>query len=244
MPLGEQLVAQGGPVIPDFGEGSDCVVDNRLFCPDWVRDNWSSVLQPALVEHIELTLIAVAVGFVLSLAAALLTHRYRHLERTFGSFSAVVYTVPSLALFQLLVPVTGLTVTTVEVALVGYTLLILYRNILEGLRSVPPDVLEAARGMGLTRRQTLWRIELPLAVPATMAGLRIAVVSTIALATVAALVVPKGLGYPIFLALREAFNTEILVAGALAVALALVADALLVVAERALTPWARARRVT
>jgi len=244
VPLGEQLVAQGGPVIPDFGEGSDCVVDNRLFCPDWVRDNWSSVLQPALVEHIELTLIAVAVGFVLSLAAALLTHRYRHLERTFGSFSAVVYTVPSLALFQLLVPVTGLTVTTVEVALVGYTLLILYRNILEGLRSVPPDVLEAARGMGLTRRQTLWRIELPLAVPATMAGLRIAVVSTIALATVAALVVPKGLGYPIFLALREAFNTEILVAGALAVALALVADALLVVAERALTPWARARRVT
>ena len=94
----------------------------------------------------------------------------------------------------------------------------------------------------LTRRQTLWRIELPLAVPATMAGLRVAVVSTIALATVAALVVPKGLGYPIFIALREAFNTEILVAGALAVALALVADALLVLAERALTPWNRARR--
>jgi len=153
-----------------------------------------------------------------------------------------VYTIPSLALFQLLVPVTGLTVTTVEVALVGYTLLILFRNILEGLRSVPPDVLEAARGMGLTRRQTLWRIELPLAVPATMAGLRVAVVSTIALATIAALVIPQGLGYPIFVALHEAFKTEILVAGALAVGLALVADALLVVAERVLTPWNRARR--
>ena len=242
--LVEPLVAQSGPVIPDFGEGSDCVVDNRLFCPDWVRDNWSDVLQPALVEHVQLTIIAVAIGLVLSLAAALLTHRFRLLERPFGTFSAVVYTIPSLALFQLLVPVTGLTVTTVEVALVGYTLLILYRNIVEGLRSVPPDVLEAARGMGLTRRQTLWRIELPLAVPATMAGLRVAVVSTIALATVAALVVPKGLGYPIFLALREAFNTEIIAAGALAVALALVADALLVLAERALTPWSSARRTT
>ena len=239
------LVAQsGGPVIPDFGKGSDCVVENRLFCPDWVRDNWSDVLQPALVEHVQLTLLAVAIGLVLSLAAALFTHRFRLLERPFGTFSAVVYTIPSLALFQLLVPVTGLTVTTVEVALVGYTLLILYRNILEGLRSAPPDVLEAARGMGLTRGQTLWRIELPLAVPATMAGLRVAVVSTIALATVAALVVPKGLGYPIFLALREAFNTEIIIAGALAVALALVADALLVLAERVLTPWSRARRTT
>ncbi len=240
---GAAWVAQGGPVIPNFGEGSDCVTENRFFCPDWVRDNWSGVLQPALVEHVELTLIAVAFGFVLSLAAALLTHRYRPLERPFGAFAAVVYTIPSLALFQLLVPLTGLTVTTVEVALVGYTLIILYRNILEGLRSASPEVLEAARGMGLPRGQPLWRIERPLAIPATMAGLRIAVVSTIALATVAALVVPRGLGYPIFLALREAFNTEILAAGALAILLALVADALLVLAERALTPWSRSRRV-
>src|SRR5918996_855948 len=187
-------LAQADPVIPDFGEGSACVTENRLF------------------------------------------------ERPFVVFSAVVYTIPSLALFQLLVPVTGLTVTTVEIALVGYTVLILYRNMLEGLRGVPRDVLEAARGMGLTRGETLWRIELPLAVPAMIAGLRVAVVSTIALATVAALVVPEGLGYPIFLALREAFKTEIIVAGGLAVGLALVADALLVVAQRLLTPWARARR--
>jgi osmoprotectant transport system permease protein len=236
------VAQQGDPVIPDFGEGSDCVVENRLFCADWVRDNWSDVIQPALLEHVKLTLIAVVIGFVIAFGAALVTHRYRLTERPFVLFSALVYTIPSLALFQLLVPVTGLTVTTVEIALVGYTLLILYRNILEGLRGVPADVLEAARGMGFTRRQTLWQVELPLAVPAMIAGLRVAVVSTIALATVAALVIPEGLGYPIFVALREAFKTEIIVAGGLAVALALLADGLLVVAERALTPWARVRR--
>jgi osmoprotectant transport system permease protein len=237
-------LAQGAqdPVIPDFGEGSACVTENRLFCLDWVADNWSGTLQPALLEHVKLTVIAVAIGFAIALAAAIATHRFRRFERPFSTFSAVVYTIPSLALFQLLVPLTGLTVTTVEIALVGYTLLILYRNTLEGLRGVPPEVLEAARGMGLSRRQTLWRIELPLAVPAIMAGLRVAVVSTIALATVAALVIPEGLGYPIFLALREAFKTEILAAGALAVLLALVADGLLVLAQRGLTPWARARR--
>ena len=142
-------LAQGEPaepVIPDFGEGSDCVVENRLFCPDWVRHNWSGTLQPALLDHVKLTLIAVAIGFVLSFGAALLTHRLRLFEKPLVAVAAIVYTIPSLALFQLLVPVTGLTVATVEVALVGYTLLILYRNILEGLRSVPPDVLEAARG--------------------------------------------------------------------------------------------------
>jgi osmoprotectant transport system permease protein len=238
----DRFAQSGDPVIPDFGEASDCVTENRLFCTDWVRDNWSEVIQPALVEHVELTVVAVVVGFVLSFAAALVTHRYAFFERPFGAFAAVVYTIPSLALFQLLVPITGLTVTTVQVALVGYTLLILYRNILEGLRGAPPEVLEAARGMGLTRWQTLWRVELPLAVPAMVAGVRVAVVSTIALATVAALVVPEGLGHPIFLALREYFKTEIIVAGGLAVAMALVADALLVVAQRALTPWARARR--
>ena len=236
------VLAQKEPVIPDFGEGSDCVTENRLFCPDWVQDNWAGVIQPALLEHVKLTLIAVAIGFLLAFVAAVATHRYRLLEGPVTVFSAVVYTIPSLALFQLLVPVTGLTVTTVEIALVGYTLLILFRNTLEGLRGVPPEVLEAARGMGYTRSQTLWRVELPLAVPAMFAGLRVAVVSTIALATVAALVIPEGLGYPIFLALREAFKTEIIVAGGLAVALALVADALLVLLQRALTPWARARR--
>jgi osmoprotectant transport system permease protein len=231
-----------GPVIPDFGEASSCVTENRFFCTDWVRDNWGPVLQPRLVEHIELTAIAVGIGFVIALAAALLAHRVRHVERPFALISAVIYTIPSLALFQLLVPLTGLTVTTVEIALVGYTLLILFRNILAGLRSAPPEVLEAARGMGLTPTQTLWRVELPLAVPAIVAGLRIAVVSTIALATVAAFVVSKGLGGPILGALRLDFSTEIIAAGALAVALAIAADVLLVLVQRAVTPWAATRR--
>ena len=230
------------PVIPDFGEASACVSENRFFCTDWVRDNWGPVLQPRLVEHIELVLIAVSIGFVISLAAALLAHRFDFAERPIAFTSAVIYTIPSLALFQLLVPLTGLTVTTVEIALVGYTILILFRNILTGLRSAPPEVLEAARGMGLTSSQTLWRVELPLALPAIVAGLRIAVVSTIALATVAAFVVSQGLGVPILGALRDNFKTEILVAGALAVGLAFIADGLLVLAQRALTPWATSRR--
>jgi osmoprotectant transport system permease protein len=220
------------------------VTENHLFCPDWVRDNWNDVLQPALVQHVKLTAIAVAIGFVIAFAAALVAHRRRWLETPFSVTSALLYTIPSLALFQLLVPFTGIGVTTVEIALVSYTLLILFRNTLAGLRSVPPDVLEAARGMGLTRRQTLWRVELPLALPAIMAGLRIGVVTTVSLATVAAFVIPEGLGYPIFRALREdkVFNTELIAAGALAVALALVADGLLVIAQRALTPWARFSR--
>jgi osmoprotectant transport system permease protein len=230
------------PVIPDFGEASACVSENRFFCTDWVRDNWGPVLQPRLVEHIELTVIAVGIGFVIALAAAIAAHRLRHVERPFAIVSAVIYTIPSLALFQLLVPFTGLTITTVEVALVGYTLLILFRNILAGLRSAPPEVLEAARGMGLTSTQTLWRVELPLAVPAIIAGLRIAVVSTIALATVAAFVVSKGLGGPILGALRLDFSTEIIAAGALAVALAIVADVVLVLVQRLVTPWAATRR--
>jgi len=209
-----------------------------------VRGHWGDTLQPALVQHVELTAIAVGIGFALAFPLALLAHRYRRLEQPIGVLSALLYTIPSLALFQLLVPFTGLTWTTVEIALVSYTLVILFPNIVTGLRSAPAEVIESARGMGLTRRQVLWRVELPLAVPAIVGGLRIAVVSTVAIATIAAFLLPDGLGYPIFLALREAFNTEIIAAGALAVALALVADALLVLAERALTPWSSARRTT
>ncbi|MBA3347040.1 MAG: ABC transporter permease [Actinobacteria bacterium] len=232
-----------GPVIPDFGKASSCVAENRLFCPGWVRDHWGSVLQPAVVQHVKLTLIAVAVGFAIAFAAALLAHRHGWFERPFSIFSALVYTIPGIALFQLLVPFTGLSVLTVEVALVGYTLLIIFRNVLEGLRSAPPEVLEAARGMGLTRRQTLLRVELPLALPAIVAGLRVATVSTIALATIAAFVVPEGLGRPIFAALRDYFKTEIIAAGVLAILLAVAADVLLVLVQRALTPWASARRL-
>jgi osmoprotectant transport system permease protein len=231
-----------GPVIPSFGQASSCEKANGWFCTDWVSAHWDDTLQPALVQHIELTLIAVGCGFAISFVLALIGFRYRLLDAPLGVLSDFLYTIPSLALFQLLVPITGLTVTTVEIALVSYTLLILYRNTLEGLRGVPPDVLEAARGMGFTRAQTFVRVELPLAVPAITAGLRIATVSTISIATVAALVLPKGLGHPIFVALRQdLFKTEILAAGGLAVGLALCADALLALAQRVLTPWSRGR---
>jgi osmoprotectant transport system permease protein len=230
-----------GPVIPNFGEGSSCVTGDHTFCWGWVHEHWGDTLQPALVQHLELTAIAIVIGFAIAFPLALLAHRYRKLEQPFGIVSALLYTIPSIALFQLLIPFSGLTVTTVEIALVAYTLVILFPNIVAGLESVSDDVLEAARGMGLSRMQILTRVELPLAVPAIIGGLRIAVVSTVAIATIAAFLLPQGLGYPIFLALKEPtpFKTEIYAAGVLAVALALVLDRILVVLRNVLVPWAR-----
>jgi len=230
-----------GPVIPNFGQGSSCEVNNGWFCPEWVTGHWHDTLEPALVQHVELTAIAVGIGFALAFALALVGFRFRLLDPPIGVFSDFLYTIPSLALFQILIPVTGISVTTVEIALVSYTLLVLYRNTIEGLRAVPEEMVDVARGSGFTRMQTFLRVELPLALPAILAGLRIATVSTISIATVAAFVVAKGLGSPIFVALeQDVFKTEILVAGGMAVALALVADGLLVLLQRALTPWSRA----
>ena len=229
------------PVIPNFGSASKCEQDNGWWCTDWLHQHWGDTLQPALVQHVELSAIAVGIGFAIAFALALAGYRFRFLDPPIGVVADFLYTIPSLALFQLLVPVTGLTVTTVEIALVSYTLLILYRNMVAGLRSVPDEALEVARGMGLTRTQTFFRVELPLAVPAIVAGLRIAAVSTISIATVAAFVIPKGLGRPIFIALgQDLFKTEILAAGGLCIVLALTADVLLVLVQRALTPWSRA----
>ncbi len=229
-----------GPVIPNFGSGSSCEQNNGWWCTDWLSAHWGDTLQPALLQHLELTAIAVGVGFAISAALAIAGFRFRLLDPPIGVLADFLYTIPSLALFQLLVPFTGLTVTTVEIALVAYTLFVLYRNMVTGLRGVPADVLESARGMGLTRLQTFWRIELPLAAPTVLAGLRIATVSTISIATVAAYVVPKGLGEPIFIALdQNLFKTEILAAGGLAILLALAADGLLVLLARAVTPWTR-----
>ncbi|HEX9378429.1 MAG TPA: ABC transporter permease [Gaiellaceae bacterium] len=235
-------------MIPNYGgpQGGahGCIAQNGTFCWDWVKGHWGDILQPRLLEHLEMTAIAVGIGFAIAFLAALLAHRKHWFEGPFGAFSAFLYTIPSLALFQLLVPFTGLTMLTIEIGLVGYTLLILFRNILAGLHGVPEDVLEAARGMGLTRRQVLFRVELPLAFPAISAGVRIAVVTTISLATVAAYITPLGLGQPIFNGLQTDFTTEFVATGALAVALALAADSALVALQWALTPWVRARRAT
>ncbi len=233
------ILAQAQPVIPDFGRGSTCVRENGTFCWGWFKDNWGDVFQPALVQHLWLTAIAVGLGFAIAFVAALIAYRLHWFETPFTLFTGFLYTIPSLALFQLLVPITGLTTTTVEIALVSYTLLIIFRNTLLGLRGVPDDVREAARGMGLTRSQMLWRVELPLALPAIVAGIRVATVTVISLATVAAFIVDQGLGAPIRDALQKNFNTEFIAAGLLAVILALIADALIVGAQRLLTPWAR-----
>jgi osmoprotectant transport system permease protein len=235
------LVAQG-PVIPEFEKASECIRQNKQFCTEWFVDNFGHVFAPRLVEHIWLTGIAVGIGFAIAFTAALLAYSLDWFETPFAILAAFLYTIPSLAFFQLMVPITGLTVTSAEIALVSYTLLIMFRNTLTGLREVPEDARLAARAMGLTKGQILRRVELPLALPAIMAGIRIATVTTISLATVAAFIGVGGLGQPIFNAIQSGFKTQFVAAGLLAVALALVADGLLVLLQRMLAPWLRARR--
>jgi osmoprotectant transport system permease protein len=237
------VLAGGGPVIPSFGKADKCITHHHWFCRSWVEKHWSDILQPALIQHIELTLIAVGIGFGIAFVMALVGFRFRVLDAPLGAFGDFLYALPSLSLFVILVPITGLSWTTIEIPLVAYTLFILYRNTISGLKAVPADVLESAQGMGLTGKQTFFRVRLRLAVPAIIAGLRIAMVSTISIATIAAFLVADGLGKPIFDALEapDIFKTELVAASALVVGLALVADGLLFLAQRALTPWERAR---
>jgi osmoprotectant transport system permease protein len=239
------LTLAADPVIPQsIKAGSNtCARTNGTFCWDWFSAHWSSIFGPALVQHLLLTVIALVVGFVLSLALALLAHRVRWLNSPIALVAGFLFTIPSLALFQLLVPITGLNRLTAEVALVSYTIYILFRNMVVGLNDVPAEVREAAEGMGLTRRQVLWKVELPLAVPAIIAGVRVASVTVISLATIAATIIDDGLGQPIFDAIqRGVFKTEFLAAAVLAIALAFIADGLFVLLQRVLTPWASARR--
>ncbi|WP_375486231.1 ABC transporter permease [uncultured Jatrophihabitans sp.] len=232
-----------GPVIPTFGTTSKCVKDNDTFCTDWLKTNWSPVLKPALIQHIELTLIALVIGFAISFTLAVVAHRQRWLAAPVTFLGSLLYTVPSLAAFEILVPITGINRLTVELALVSYTLLILFTNTLAGLAGVSPEVLDAARGAGLTDGQILRKVELPLALPTIIAGIRVAAVTLVSLVTVVAFVLPQGLGKPIFDALNKGnFNTEFIAAGTLCVLLALVADALLAGSQRLVTPWASARR--
>jgi osmoprotectant transport system permease protein len=238
------LPTAAGPVIPNFGQGDKCVIDNRQFCWHWFTHNFSSRYEPRLVEHIELTAIAVGIGIVIAFTAAIVAYRHRWLETPFSLFAALLYTIPSLAFFEIMVQITGINRFTAEIALVSYTLLILFRNALTGLQQVPKPAIEAARAMGLTDRQRLWRVELPLAMPAMMAGIRIATVTTISLTTVAAYIGVGGLGQPIFNAIQTGFKTQFLAAGVLAILLALVVDVLLVIVQRMLTPWTRRLRTT
>jgi osmoprotectant transport system permease protein len=210
--------------------------------PGWVVDNLDQIAG-LTVEHIYLTLLAIGIGFLISFVLALLIRARARLYQPILGLTGTLYAIPSLALFALLTPVTGVgTVVTAEIALVSYTLLILTRNIVEGLRGVPPEAIEAATGMGYTGRQRLLRIELPLALPIIFAGLRIATVTTVGLVTVTALTGLGGLGYLIVNlgTARGSFGmTAALTGMVLCVVLALIADASLVALQRMLTPWAR-----
>ncbi len=215
-----------------------------FFSWQWVFDHLDDIWAQT-VEHMVLTLIAITVGLLISLGLS----AYIVVNRTaFGPITwttGVLYTIPSLALFAFLVPITGLSVLTAEIGLVSYTLLILVRNIVAGIDGVPPSVLEAAAGMGYTRRELLFGIQLPLALPVIITGVRIAAVTTIGLVTVTALIGQGGLGFFILRGLSLLFSpigtTQIVVGTVLSVVLALVIDLALVGTQRALTPWARAK---
>lgn len=232
-------VAQAGGFVRDRSTESGteaCVRDNGV-CPAWIVDNFDRYLGP-LREHVALTVVALVIGFAIAFSLALLAHRRRWLVPPIVQVTGILYTIPSLALFFLLLPITGRGFLTAQIALVSYTLLIIFRNITAGLDGVSGDVVDAARGMGLTDRQVLWRIEIPLALPEIAAGLRIAATTTVGLATLAFFAGAGGLGDPIYADLS--FKSNVLVAGGLCVLLAVLLDVAVLGVQRLLTPWVRA----
>jgi osmoprotectant transport system permease protein len=224
--------------IQDRSSGkASCIADNG-FCPSWIVDNYDRYVDP-FVQHVFLTLASVAVGFAIAFALALLAHRHRWLIAPIVQVTGIMYTLPSIAVFFLLLPLTGRGNLTAIVALVAYSLLIIFRNVTTGLDNVPSETKDAGRGMGLTDRQLLWRVELPLALPEIMAGLRIATTTTVGLATLAFFAGAGGLGEQIFADIN--FKSNVVVAGGLAVVLAALLDGLILLAQWAITPWMRAR---
>jgi osmoprotectant transport system permease protein len=212
-----------------------------LFRLDWVLEHLDTLAQ-RIGEHMLVTVIAVAAGFVISFALALAVRRYPRMYGPILAISGILYAIPSIALFVLFIPITGLSLLTAEIALVSYTLVILVRNIVTGLRGVPPEVIEAARGMGYTDRQRLWRVEIPIAMPIIVAGLRIATVTTIGLVTIATLIGMGGLGYLIVnIGVERRFPTATITGVVIVVLLSTAVDLGLQLLQRRLTPWSRAR---
>jgi osmoprotectant transport system permease protein len=218
---------------------ASCVAQNKL-CPGWIVDNFDRYTGP-LTQHVVLVLSSVAIGFVIAFALALVAHRERWLVGPLVGVTGVLYTLPSLAVFFLLLPITGRGTTTAVIALTAYTLQIIFRNIVTGLDGVPLEAKDAGRGMGLTERQLLWRVELPLAVPDIVAGLRIAATSTVGLATLAVFAGAGGLGSEIVAGSNITFKTGVVAAGGLALLLALAIDVVLLVTQWILTPWRRVK---
>lgn len=209
----------------------------------WVRWDWVGrhldTIGGAVVQHLQLTVIALVVGLAISVPLGLVAWRYRGSRDLLLGITGGLYTIPSLALFAILVPWTGLSTTTAEVGLVSYTLLILVRNIVVGLDAVPEDAREAATAMGFRAWRRLLEVDLPLAMPVILAGLRVATVTTIGLVTVTAVLGQGGLGQLILEGLIRDFPTPLVVGAILSVGLAVAADLLLALAQRALTPWTR-----
>lgn len=207
----------------------------------WMGDHLDDLLG-RLIQHLYLAAIAVAVGFAISFALSIWAIRRRHVYGPITATAGILYTIPSLALFAALVPITGLSLLTAEIPLVLYTLLILVRNTVAGFDAVPADVLESADGMGYRGRQRLWRVEVPLATPLIVAGLRVAAVSTIGLVAITGAIGDRfgGLGFFIFEGWRHFFPTEMLFGAVPAMLLAVSVDLLLVGVQRRITPWARA----
>jgi osmoprotectant transport system permease protein len=217
-----------------------------LVAEEWVRWSWiadhSDRIWAATRQHVELTVIAVAIGLAISLPLGIAASRWRPMLPPTLWVTGVLYTIPSLALFVLLIPWTGLSRTTAEIGLVSYTLLILVRNVVAGLDAVPTEIKESATAMGYRPLGRLLRVELPLAVPAVVAGVRIATVTTIGLVTITALIGQGGLGQLILDGLQRSFRTPMVVGAGLSVGLAVVADVVLLSVQRLATPWARAAR--
>ncbi len=237
--LGEPWVGSAGAVQSHRNTLADsCLLRNAWICPDYVSTR-SDELVAALTAHISMTVTSVLIGAVAALPLALLARRFRAARPLVLGTATAVYTIPSLALFSLLLPFSGLTRTTVVIGLVLYSLTILVRTVLTGLEGVPEEVRDAARGMGYSARGLLWRVELPLALPVVFSGLRVATVSTVALTTVGTVVGNGGLGDLIFQGLRSNFKAEVLTASVLCVLLAVLFDLLLLGAQRLSTPWRR-----
>jgi osmoprotectant transport system permease protein len=217
-----------------------CLVRNDWLCLEYLQSRGGE-LASATVQHVYLTVASLLLGIALAFPLAVLTHRSRPAQGFVLGASTAIYTVPSIAMFSLLLPLTGLNASTVIIGLALYSLTILVRNILAGLDAVPADVLDAAKGMGYGSARILLTVQLPLAMPSIFAGLRVAAVSTVALVTVGFLVGYGGLGNLIYEGLTSFFKAQVLTASVLCVLLAVAADALLVATERLATPWRRAR---
>ncbi|MFF8383765.1 ABC transporter permease [Streptomyces kanasensis] len=220
---------------------SGCLAANAWICPEYVSSR-AQELTDATVQHVWITVVSVLVGLAVAFPLALLVRARPAFAGPVLGLTTVLYAVPSLAMFSLLLPLFGLSAALVVTGLVLYSLTILVRNILAGLAAVPEETREAARGMGYGPGRLLWEVELPLALPAVLAGVRMATVSTVALTTVGALVDYGGLGTLITSGLKSFFKAQVLTASVLCVLLAVTADALLLALQRLLTPWTRAPR--